>query len=106
MTHETIYLQIEEPTIPGDMGYEGATWCKDQINETDIKYVLAAQLSASEERVRVLSEAIRKARPKMEEAFQTARKDGLIETIEERHAWSYIWTASQLLRQALKRDKP
>ena len=67
---------------------------------------LESALSASEERVRVLSEAIRKARPKMEEAFQTARKDGLIETIEERHAWSYIWTASQLLLQALKRDKP
>ena len=67
---------------------------------------LRAKLTASEERVRVLSEAIRKARPKMEEAFQTARKDGLIETIEERHAWSYIWTASQLLLQALKRDKP
>ena len=51
-----------------------------------------------------LRAAIEEVRPKLEEAFQTARKNG-IETIEDRHAWGFIYTASQILRKALENEQ-
>ena len=41
-----IFLQVEEEDDGTDLG--GTTWCVDQINETDIRYVLAAPPSDAE----------------------------------------------------------
>jgi len=38
-----IFLQVEEEDDGTDLG--GTTWCVDQINETDIRYVRAAPAS-------------------------------------------------------------
>jgi len=58
----TIYLQVDpegEKAPDVDLvNLDDVTWCQDRINDNDIKYVLEAKLSASEERVRVLSEAL------------------------------------------------
>lgn len=40
---ERIYLQVD-----GDWYDESITWCVDQINDTDVEYVLATKLTRQE----------------------------------------------------------
>ena len=41
MTHpDRIYLQYDDEPAP-DYEHEGATWCEDRINDSDVEYVLA-----------------------------------------------------------------
>lgn len=53
---ERVYLQVDGDAF-GD--WEGVTWCKDQINDTDVEYVRADLATASAQQAR--EEALREA---------------------------------------------
>ncbi len=64
----------------------------------DLVYQRNKQLLKENTRLRAVIEEVR---PRLEEGFQAAKKAG-IESEGGRHAWGYIYTASQILRKALE----
>ncbi len=100
---EAFYKLEKEYT---DIYRENARLKEHEAKLTDVEVAAAAHIYAEavkerDDDVARLRAAIEEARPKLEEGFQAAKKAG-IESEGGRHAWSYIYTASQILRRALR----
>lgn len=91
-----IYLQYgpEDDEPMGDrLDYEGITWCQNQINEGDTKYIRFDEHERELSAARLDAERLRASALKLSDTLHNAEADGLELPASVDSAWSLLTVA-------------